>query len=695
MPLGRDVGVYLLSQNSLLPGMSTPERFALAKLHHDGRTGQNTWAGGGPAGILSRLSVTNDFPHPELLVKEPENWFDGADGVTAYVVHHTMMGFHGVGTGLMPSERRRLTEWVGAQLAPDFIPAAALGRSEIKSRNPEAVLEDKQSVKKLRKPLKDATPEEAAALAAENLQIEAVNRLVEKQNQEIMARNGDRRRARLAAAVEENTLVVYLLYQTDKIRESLLASIDASLNLVDHRKDHGPELWSWRAPDLTVRVHAQRLGALGGPLGGEKAPRWGEQWDQAIARRRIQVSDHVKELAEDTGDPAQLALIELGGIDVFEKRTTDPKFAIRLGCADAGVVTQFLVTRNPRLRPEEDDTQFRADAAWEDGLRQVGMRFVPEHSLGDAIPPDLNQIAFWLVKRRADGPTGKPQFTPIAVLISPDEKTIMGCSPDTMGWVPYRELLLSLTGRLRDDELASEDEQKARTAAFIKTMLPKWRVKPTLLLTHAQNTRSRWPWLKNPDIVADRLAFNDGGPLQRFAIYGKHLRIARVATGDREEVPQWWAPDMDNSDLAGISKGLWIPASEGPNENRVFYSTTEKASTHHISKDTTKLTPRLNSRGRAEFNPSDAAWNPRLLQFTIACKQPDDQAEIWAMYLHQQRTTDDYRDSLGLPLALHLASLASAYALPHEIEEDAAPAEEDPKAPTDLSEQLVVGGASP
>ena len=52
------------------------------------------------------------------------------------------------------------------------------------------------------------------------------------------------------------------------------------------------------------------------------------------------------------------------------------------------------------------------------------------------------------------------------------------------------------------------------------------------------------------------------------------------------------------------------------------------------------------------------------------------------MYLHQQRLSDDYRDSLGLPLILHLAELTSHYALPHEeieqlqIEDEASVAEQ-------------------
>ncbi|OKI17377.1 hypothetical protein A6A25_40935 [Saccharothrix sp. CB00851] len=74
------------------------------------------------------------------------------------------------------------------------------------------------------------------------------------------------------------------------------------------------------------------------------------------------------------------------------------------------------------------------------------MRFIPEHTLGDAIPKNLNQLAFWLVKRRVDGPTQKAQFTPVAVLSRPGQDCIMGRTADMTAWVPYPELLRSLTG---------------------------------------------------------------------------------------------------------------------------------------------------------------------------------------------------------------------------------------------------------
>jgi hypothetical protein len=111
-----------------------------------------------------------------------------------------------------------------------------------------------------------------------------------------------------------------------------------------------------------------------------------------------------------------------------------------------------------------------------------------------------------------------------------------------------------------------------------------------------------------------------------------------------------------------------VPA-DADDTNRVFYSTTEKASSHHIGVEAAKLTRHQSSTGKSEFRPGKNAWNPGLLEMVMVGLQPVEDAthaQTWAMYLHQQRFSDDYRDGLGLPLIMHLAELTSDYALPHE-----------------------------
>jgi hypothetical protein len=650
MPQRGSVSVYLLADDSLVPDGPSPERFAVGAIRWVPASGGHEWVQGGPEGMLSQVSAVANFPSADLMAKEPESWFTGREGVTAAVLHHTMMGAHGVKSGIMPMERRRLTEWAASALEPEFVRIGAFGRSGIRRQMPFNVLEDTLSVKKT------ATEEEKAGIA--------------RRNTEILVRNAAERRRRVAQAVGAGGLTAVLLYQTDAMRDLLIAAAEENLGLAGHCVAPGPELWAWEHPDLTVRIHVRQAGALASRLGGDRAPRRGVEWDAAVDARRAEVGTALHDWLRDTAGPAQLAFVELEGRDGFKRRTSDPKFAIRVGCADAGLVSQFLDL--PDLAgtvPEKDSGPHRAAAAWSDGLRQLGMRIVPEHSVGDRIPEKLNQVAFWLVKRRIGGDNQYPQFTPIAVLIRPGQGCVMGRSPETQDWVPYPELLKNLVGRVRGTDLKFRQQQEDATALFIKQTLYKLRGEPTLVLTHAQNTRERWPWLQNKGLVADGMRLGNG-PLQRLAAHGRQLRVVRVAGSVRDETAQWWAPDGDEA--AGVAKGLWRPSDAGDG-NRIFYSTSDKASQHKHARDISKFTEHRNDGGRSLRKPDKAAWNPELLEIGVVGLQPGDDPEPWAMFVHQQRFAYDYTDALGLPLALHLASLTVEYALPYEEPEQAEP----------------------
>ncbi|HEY9440484.1 MAG TPA: RNAseH domain-containing protein, partial [Streptomyces sp.] len=302
--------------------------------------------------------------------------------------------------------------------------------------------------------------------------------------------------------------------------------------------------------------------------------------------------------------------------------------------------------------------------------------------LGDTlIPADLNQVAFHLVERRLDGPTGKQQFTPIALLIQPNAKRIMGKSADMQGWVPYPELLTSLTGRVEGRKNSAD--QSASTAAFVEKTLRRLRSTPTLVLVHAQDVRKRWPWLRNDGLERDRLGLY-GGPTQKISVYGKKLRVVRIADGSRDETAQCWAeaeelhPELEGKQSGGITMGLWRPGVQGDSD-RVFYSTSGKSGTQtKLTMDDAKLTPHTNASGNNTYRPTVNAWNPNLLELTVACLQPGDDAEAWAAFVHEQRFSEDYRagrDGLALPLLLHLARLADDYALPHQVEDTVDPTE--------------------
>ena len=116
------------------------------------------------------------------------------------------------------------------------------------------------------------------------------------------------------------------------------------------RKERG----AWQTPELEVRIHARELGVHGGPLGA---------WHPASARQGrhsrplrtggVRYGDFLAGLPEDS----RVVFVELDGKKAFRRRTTDPKFAIRLGCADAGRVSQFITPERSAGEGQEAGAQ--------------------------------------------------------------------------------------------------------------------------------------------------------------------------------------------------------------------------------------------------------------------------------------------------------------------------------------------------
>ena len=179
------------------------------------------------------------------------------------------------------------------------------------------------------------------------------------------------RRGHLArAAGGDQVLCCHLLYQTEPVRDALIDAAEQSLDLVGYRVVAPEGTWGWQTPELEVRIHARELGVHGGPLGAGIPPRRGGQTQQAIEDRRRNVRDFVAGLPGDS----RVVFVELDGKKAFRRRTTDPKFAIRLGCADAGRVSQFITPERSAGEGQEADAQeadkeestleHRAAAAW-------------------------------------------------------------------------------------------------------------------------------------------------------------------------------------------------------------------------------------------------------------------------------------------------------------------------------------------
>ncbi|WP_328440581.1 DUF3962 domain-containing protein [Streptomyces sp. NBC_00444] len=710
LAFGRATSVYLLPRVPWLPGAPASDRHAITKLawRRDGQgKGRYDWTAGGAAGMLRRLSLSEPFPEADSILADPMLWFGDGPGTRAAVVHSNHMGSHKVGHGLMSHQRSEITEWAEQALPEGLVPAPPLERTKRGSG----------------KPL-NARPKPAAS---------------EKEEEDI--RKAEGRRGALAAVLSTEPgdvpcFETRLLWQTRALREEAVAAFVDVLGLkgdggaglhseqqYEEAMPGAPVLLTWDSPELSVRLRCLPLsGGLPDDLPIDPSVRPKRRaLGEAVRTRRSAVANF---LATDgaTAEAPGLALVEIDRRKDFTSADHDAKFAIRLGCADAGLVTQF--TAVPKQIDGYDSVStlpHRTRSAWEDGLRQLGVRVNPEHSLGKALPAGLRYVAVWMVKKRKDSRTGLPRHMPVAVMVTPGESAagravISGWDHERRKWISYPEFLLRLTRWAEipqvldipaprvegsaDVRMPSPwewrqdlEEQRAETSRWLGHVIRSLRGASTVLIAHAQNSRSHWPWLQDGRVVSDLVEFSDA-PAERL---DPDLRLVRVRGAQGRETPQWWG--LNPKDLPnGLPTGLWCePETDGT--ARVFYSTTEKpAQFQKVAVSADKLATRTLQKGKRTgqltTDSRTIAWNPSLVEIAVlGChEQSGDDAEALALAMHQQRQAADYGAALSLPLPLHLAGKAQEYVLPTMGEEDSSA--EGPDAPSGESDEpsLTLGG---
>ncbi|MEW2220778.1 DUF3962 domain-containing protein [Streptomyces sp. NPDC006990] len=740
LPYREATSVYLWPTIPWLPGTPVTERCALARLRRDRAADSFVWAENDAAGILRGLSLTGDFPDPEQLLTEPGTWIDNERGVSAAVVHSTRMGEHGIGSGFMPNQRAQLTEWAEQALpeqlirVPDLVRGRGKGIAAPHNRRPKTRTDDV----------------EAAEGQARRVALAAQCRTA-----------GHPARGGAPPMVEAR-----LLWQSPEVRREAIAQFAASLGLdggsagpvpqggddaghgddigphirgasADHATDRdyeqaepgAPVILEWRTAELTLRLRVLPLAeGLADRLVPDPAVKGrGAARAAAVGTRRRALYEWLRKDGADPANPG-LALVEIAHRSTFRPQTADPKFAVRLGCADAGLLTQFVTTPSAdRQIDNVSSLAHRLESSWHDGLRQLGVRVLPEHTLGGDLPEDLQYAAVWMVKRRKDGPTRLARHLPVAVLVTPlpdgpGHAAVRGWDDSAGEWVPYARFLLGLVKQAEIDPEAYADpgvyaepdapadappadtprvtvaqrraglaRQRKETAAFLQRVLHSLRGQPTALITHAQNSRQGWPWLQNGRVERD-LVRTGHAPAGRL---DDELRLVRVRGGGGRECAQWWGL-AEPGNPHGQPAGFWKQPQGQPQDGaetgeRVFYSTTERPGTFAVSPALDRLATRVTAAGNLTSQSGKPAWNPTLVEIAVlgchdggdaarpATGEPDD-AEALALAMHQLRQAPDYKAALSLPLPLHLAAHAQEYVLPtftqgDQVTEAADPAE--------------------
>ncbi|WP_075738454.1 pPIWI_RE module domain-containing protein [Streptomyces acidiscabies] len=697
LPWGSRTTVLLRPRVPVLPGVPLSERFAVAQLERrydkEKRTFVDGWSNGGPARLLADISFGEPFPDADAILTDPEGWL--RDNARAGVVFRTAMGSHEVKAGLMSNQVSRLTEWAQKALPEQLRPAPLLTHTALAGTKP--LNAPPSGVKKDEKEQEDSrrTAERRAAVAY------AVTAL------------GD---------VTDGlpVLDVRLLWQTAEMRGAAIAALVERLGLKgdgggpdeDTYRDATvttPAVLEWQAPELTVRLRCYRpvsdsVALTGGLAFPEEDRRNRDVVMAAVQVRRTEAGEWLRQ--DHHGVAPALALVEIDRPEDFETRDHDPKFALRLGCADAGFVTQFMaVPKKAKGYNTVGNQHHRALMSWDDGLRQLGARVHPEHGLTEGVPEGMRYAAVWMVRKNRTTRTRWAADVPVAVLVTPQDRgsglaRVQGWDPDADdgagAWVPYPAMLLKLTRLAEVQPLipaprtekdagkrrswrADREEQRRKAEEWLQKVRASLRREPTLLFVDAQNARSHWTWLQDGRAARDRI--RDGHAEARRL--DADLRLLRVRSATNRETPQWWGVNPKEGGPNGMPSHLWLPEDSG--SGRIFYSTTPKPVQFKSSAvEADKLAPRPIRMGKRKGEPTidtgEVGWKPTLLEIAVlGCHEEDgDDPQALALTAHLLRQPPDYPEALTLPLPLHMAGLGQQYVLPTRGQEEAPAEDPDP-----------------
>ncbi len=613
--------MYLLTSVPWIRGLRYSPSFSVAPLEksftvsHDTQQqkpyAQKLQWGNGLTELIHDIQIQELIPEPEALIGNPEAFLnlEGQQAVTAAVVYRNgMLPDHRAGPGLMPGDRRDLAEKITQFVSPTLIFTDA----------PKKV---QYVFKKLSNPF--FTKESFAE-----------------------------RRRHIAQAVGD-ILTLEIWHQPDGIENILVRTICDELGLTP--LDTDANTYTWATKELTVTIQKHSLGALGESLNIENTKgRRRERLHAAITER---IRDVEKHLAIVPSLGAHAAFIELADAQGF-RGDADPKYALRLGFAICGRVTQFITPPGD----ERDDVDNRAKQAFLDLLRQSGVclqlpQTLPlpkvEKQAGKGIeqvqprqPGQIHYAAVWSIKQNASGShTRKQQWLVVLVHISP-EGQIRAISPGMLGWEPYTRALQSIATQQIKGGYPSTPQQML---AFIKEKIEE-DIAPlgeTLILCHAQNIRAIWPWIGNNQITHEGIAF--GGSSQS-AITIPELHIVRIRSGDAE-TPEYYA---QNGTKVGFTRGLFRMSEQ------VFASTQSNPPQFKIRRNLSKA-PRSSESAQAA---ATTAWNPGLYELTVISDTRYD-AWQWAALTHELRQASlHYAEATALPFPLHLAKGIEQYAAP-------------------------------
>ncbi len=684
----RKTSVALLTNVPWLPELPYSNSFQVAPLkwqripkaeQQNGQHFRLVW-GNRLVDLLNELQLQQPFPNTQEIVEAPETAMNLNSTPNALIYYRTgMRPAHAVEAGLWPGDRQPIAEQLAEQFHPEFIFTEPLQRFKYRrsskiEQNIFATLKrfslTEQSLENLKKEgipdkiLGKLKPSKHQGFTTEKTFL----RTVEKQIKEghtvrykdlILThakKNNDnvfKERRKSIGQATGGKLTIEIRHQSSTVHDALLQAICDTLGL--QKPENLP--YTWETEELTLTLTSELLGEIGDLLEIDThLKKETDRLHKAIFQRIAQITQVIQTPEEMTG-----TLVEL---DNFSDYDNDPKASIRRGFAHTNRITQFITPLPPSKSPKQKKKllellSHRATASVLDLLRQLGVQSgKPEIPL-EQLPKVLHYAGLWLIKQYVpSSATRTQQFLPVIVYMNSASSDIKVMANGFADWLPYQEALLSIA-----QGKATGFDKTYKALPFIRKYLQELnRLGDVVVLCHSHNLRGTWKWLQDGKISIDSFTLDKRQPTQPVTQW-KHLRIVRIRDSQNHETPEWYGQQGDN---VGLPKGLFQI------NERVFASTADKSGKFKSSPRASKIASYTSAKGKVfDPEPDKPAWNPGLFELTVACKQPDDEAWIWAAVAHELRNMAlNYDEATALPLPLHLAKQLKEYTLPLPDEEE-------------------------
>ncbi len=441
-------------------------------------------------------------------------------------------------------------------------------------------------------------------------------------------------RKRIAQAIGGKNLAIEIYYSDGyTIGEKIYQKAKEHFGMVSDLLD---------SPELVVSIKTKAMAGLSDPLDATGKP---------LERHEKRITE-VKDKCDEVSVSPTACIIVLPGPQSYEKNE-DPKTSLRIGFAQTGRLTQFIVPEN-----EEASESHRIESALFDLYRQLGL-LLPTNDATKTSEADYTTKAcgIWIVnyKKNLYGNT-----QPFPVFVTTDYisgEVWVECDYLLSKKLRYWQASLEFQ-KIPGNPAVRKLQKKDACSSIRRKMIELYHIQkePMLVLVHADGVSRRiWKMMTDGELsrvdrkgkyTLEQIWFDspDASDGYRFDNRENGIRLMRIRSN--QEVPDYLSRNGDSAQIRSVS-GVF-------NWDDVYWSIAPRPG-DSLFRNAYRVISKV-SRPNLEFKFTDM-----IEIYPIHLKTSDD-PDSWVWLSHKLReAAHQYKGTLRLPLPLHLASKLEEY----------------------------------